>query len=332
MLSHTTSTPQMCRPTICAAAMARAATSGCTSSVTSVAVPPVLRLALLRRMTRRPLAGIDSGVSSCTSRRATAMSSKRILVSEVAWPSPRRGSWLTMSTSSRTVCRPSPTTCGGSRREAATSLLPTTSRRKSLPGKNFSTMTVAEFGGGLVGAVEVFARGDVDGHALALVAVLRLDTTGRPTCWAAAQASSGSVTGGPAAPARRRRAAAFWSGPCPGRWIRRRRWWRRSRRPGCGAVWLPQPNCTMLPLVRRRIRNAARHGGVDDRAGAGAQALVFVEVAQLGDRGVEVEGCVAQRGVDQLPRPVQRQAADVFFAVLDDDLVGAAPRRWLPCG
>jgi hypothetical protein len=52
----TTSTPQMCRPTICAAATARAATSGCTSSVTSVAVPPVDRLALLRRMTRWPLA------------------------------------------------------------------------------------------------------------------------------------------------------------------------------------------------------------------------------------------------------------------------------------
>jgi hypothetical protein len=34
---------------------------GCTSSVTSVAVPPVDRLALLRRMTRRPLAGTVGG-------------------------------------------------------------------------------------------------------------------------------------------------------------------------------------------------------------------------------------------------------------------------------
>ena len=71
-----------------------------------------------------------------------AMSSKRILVSEVAWPSPRRGSALTLSTSSRTLCRPSPMTCGGSRRAAAMSRSPTTSRRKSLPGKNFSTITV----------------------------------------------------------------------------------------------------------------------------------------------------------------------------------------------
>ena len=45
---------------MCAAATARAATSGCTSSVTSVAVPPVDRLALLRRMTRWPTGGTES--------------------------------------------------------------------------------------------------------------------------------------------------------------------------------------------------------------------------------------------------------------------------------
>ena len=93
----------------------------------------------------RPLAGTESGVEALRLRAAPrAMSSKRILVSEVAWPSPRRGSALTWSTSSRTVCTPSPITCGGSRRAAATSLLPTTSRRKSLPGRNFSTITVAD--------------------------------------------------------------------------------------------------------------------------------------------------------------------------------------------
>ena len=43
------STPQMSRPIIRAADTARAAISGWTSSVTSVAEPPVLRLALLRR-------------------------------------------------------------------------------------------------------------------------------------------------------------------------------------------------------------------------------------------------------------------------------------------
>jgi hypothetical protein len=139
--SQTMSTPQMCRPTICAASTARAATSGCTVSVTSVAVPPVDRLALLRSTTRWPRAGTLSGVRPCASSRPMAMSSRRILVSEVAWPSPRRGSRLTVSTSWRTVALPSPITCGGSRRAAATRRSPTTSRRKSKPGRNFSTIT-----------------------------------------------------------------------------------------------------------------------------------------------------------------------------------------------
>ena len=133
--SHTTSTPQISRPTIWAAAMARAATSGCTSSVTSVAVPPVERLALLRKMTRVPLAGTEFSSKPCSLRRFLAMSSRRILVSEVAWPSPRRGSALTCSTSSRTVFFPLPMTSGGSRLAAATNLLPTTNNRKSLPGR-----------------------------------------------------------------------------------------------------------------------------------------------------------------------------------------------------
>ena len=127
--SHTTSTPQMSKPTIWAAAMARSATSGCTSSVTSVAVPPVERLALLRKITRAPLAGTELASKPCSLRRAMAMSSNRILVKDVAWPSPRRGSAFTMSTNSRTVFLPLPITSGGSRRAAATSLLPTTSKR-----------------------------------------------------------------------------------------------------------------------------------------------------------------------------------------------------------
>ena len=133
--SQTTSTPQISSPTICAAAMARAATSWCTSSVTSVAVPPVERLALLRKMTRVPLAGIEFSSKPCSLSRFLAISSKRILVSEVAWPSPRRGSALTSSTNSRTVFFPLPMTSGGSRLAAATNLLPTTNKRKSLPGK-----------------------------------------------------------------------------------------------------------------------------------------------------------------------------------------------------
>src|SRR5574343_252955 len=57
MVSQTTSMPAMSRPTVCAAATAAAASSGWTSSVTSVAVPPVDRLALLRSTTRTPRGG-----------------------------------------------------------------------------------------------------------------------------------------------------------------------------------------------------------------------------------------------------------------------------------
>ncbi|MNL22773.1 hypothetical protein D3C87_1441330 [compost metagenome] len=78
-----------------AADTARAAISGWTSSVTSVADPPVLRLALLRRKIRVPGAGTESASKPCFCNVASAMSSKRILVSEVACPSPRKGSALT---------------------------------------------------------------------------------------------------------------------------------------------------------------------------------------------------------------------------------------------
>ncbi|KAL02702.1 ATP-grasp domain protein [Bordetella holmesii CDC-H635-BH] len=61
-VSATTSTPQISRPIMRAAVTARAANSGWTSSVTSVAEPPVLRLALLRNTTRAPAGGVDSGV------------------------------------------------------------------------------------------------------------------------------------------------------------------------------------------------------------------------------------------------------------------------------
>ncbi|CFN64796.1 Uncharacterised protein [Bordetella pertussis] len=59
-VSATTSTPQISRPIMRAAVTARAASSGWTSSVTSVAAPPVLRLALLRSTTRAPAAATES--------------------------------------------------------------------------------------------------------------------------------------------------------------------------------------------------------------------------------------------------------------------------------
>ena len=94
MSRATTSTPEMSRPTALAASTARAATSGWTRSVTSVAVPPVLRFALRRISTRWPAAGTESGVKPCDAehgqrqtverdeaqRRGVAVAAARILV------------------------------------------------------------------------------------------------------------------------------------------------------------------------------------------------------------------------------------------------------------
>ena len=84
IVSATRSTPAISRPTICAAVTIRAAYSGCTSSVTSVALPPVLKFALLRSNTRLPFSGTDCAFKPWVARVAKAISSKRIFVRAVA--------------------------------------------------------------------------------------------------------------------------------------------------------------------------------------------------------------------------------------------------------
>ena len=62
MSMATMSTPAMSRPITWAASTARAATCGWTRSVTSMAVPPVLRFPLRRIRTVAPAGGMDSAV------------------------------------------------------------------------------------------------------------------------------------------------------------------------------------------------------------------------------------------------------------------------------
>ena len=71
------------------------------------------------------------------------------------------------------------------------------------------------------------------------------------------------------------------------------------------------------------IRNATGHGGLDDGARAGAQALVFVQLAQVGHGFVGVEAAVTQGGLDELLRIFKRLAAHGLFAVFDHHLVHA---------
>ena len=71
------------------------------------------------------------------------------------------------------------------------------------------------------------------------------------------------------------------------------------------------------------IRNAAQDGRVDDGAGARSQSHVFVQIPQGEQRGCQIEWLIGKRGRAQLLRVVQRQTADSFFGIGDDDLIGA---------
>ena len=149
----------------------------------------------------------------------------------------------------------------------------------------------AEARGGGEAGVELLAGGDVDRHALALVAVLRLDHHRQADFQGG---GPGIVRIGDAATLRHRHA---------------------------GGV---QQLLGQLLVLRDRFGNRA--GGVD-RTGRWAQAHVLVQVAQLFQDGGQVERRVVAGAVDQALRQFQRQAADVFLAVLDHHLVDAGFQR-----
>ena len=74
-------------------------------------------------------------------------------------------------------------------------------------------------------------------------------------------------------------------------------------------------------------RNVARHGGIDDGAGARAQALVFVQLSQVGNGGFGIEVALAQRGVDEALGIFKGLPAHRFLAVFHDHLVHAGIDR-----
>ncbi|MCY1233070.1 hypothetical protein D9M72_455890 [compost metagenome] len=105
---------------------------------------------------------------------------------------------------------------------------------------------------------------------------------------------------------------------------------------GAGAVGLGGLDAALLAapakLHHRALRqapvgNAARHGGVDDGAGARPQAHVLVQLAQAVQRVGEVERGVVARGAAQGLGQLERKPADFFLAVLHDHLVGAGLDR-----
>ena len=123
------SMPATSSPTICAAVSAISTLSGCASIVRSIDVPPVDMLPVSASLTQVPAGRTSSIAKPWPATSASAASSTLIRVSTFSWPMPRRGSLLAMSTSSRTVCSPSPVTDAGTRSAMAATLPPMTRQR-----------------------------------------------------------------------------------------------------------------------------------------------------------------------------------------------------------
>ena len=123
------SIPAMSRPMTRAASSAISTFSSWASNVRSMEMPPVDMLPVSASLTICPSGGASSRPYPCRRTRRSASPSIRMRVSTFSWPMPRRGSWLVMSTSSRTVCSPSPTTWAGTRWATAIMRPPITSTR-----------------------------------------------------------------------------------------------------------------------------------------------------------------------------------------------------------
>ena len=154
-------------------------------------------------------------------------------------------------------------------------------------GQEFFHHHLAMLGGGAVGDVDVVAGGDVDRHALALVAVLRLEHH-----WQAELQGGGPgvVRVGHGAAQRHRHTGGAQQ------FFRQILVLRDGLGDGAGAVQLGGLDAALArapaelhhaALGQTPKWNAARHGGFDNRAGARPHALVFIEIAQLGQRRFE---------------------------------------------
>ena len=153
--------------------------------------------------------------SSCT-----APASRLIQSSGYSCSGPRRGSWLSTATSSRSVAWPLPCTLTVSPLVAATTLPPTTSRRCSMPSMNFSTMTSEPSGWASANAALMSAsRESSSVTPRAWLPSEGFTVTGKPISCATSQASSASLTmrpsgtGTPQAVSRRLVKSLSWAMP-----------------------------------------------------------------------------------------------------------------------
>ena len=186
---------------------------------------------------------------------------------------------------------------------------------------------VAEFAGGDKSGRHLLLGGDVDGDALALVAVLRLDHHRQ----ADFQRRRPGVVGV------QRHAAVRHRHPGRVEQLLGQLLVLRDRfGDGAGAVDFGRLDFSLLAapaegdqaaVGQTAERDVAGDRRVDDGAGRRAQPHVLVEFAQLVQRGVDIEGGVVQRGLEQLLGQLESQFADHFFRILDHHLEHAGVRR-----
>ncbi len=71
------------------------------------------------------------------------------------------------------------------------------------------------------------------------------------------------------------------------------------------------------------IRDTTGYGGIDDAAGAWAEAEIFVKLIELVKRGIEIKHPVFQRSLTECHGVVEGKFADGLFAVLNHGDEGA---------
>ncbi len=120
------STPAISSPINFAAFIAISALCGWTTSVQSLAVPPVLRFPLKRSITFLLGSGMLSSLYPLLANTCLDISSILIVVRGFSWSAPLKGLRFSMSTSCLMVLIPLPITNGAFRSAAATTFPPTT--------------------------------------------------------------------------------------------------------------------------------------------------------------------------------------------------------------
>ena len=172
------SMPAMSRPTTRAAVSAISMLSGCASCVRSIAVPPVDMLPVAASITRWPLGGTASSSRPCLRTSSSAPAVTAMRVRTFSWPMPRRGSEFSMSTSSRTVCLPSPVTPAGHALSDGGELAADHQHAVVVArneGLDDHVAVAALVVGRLEGAPDIVLVAQVERDAAAVVAVERLD-------------------------------------------------------------------------------------------------------------------------------------------------------------